>query len=142
MKLVIAIFGLLSTLSAQIICRPVDAKGNVEAASFNSWKIASTKSDLSSNTHFFADYSSRPVRCFELLHGTLSVNSVEIVHDFWVEIKPFERWMSDSAFCSSSRSKLPLFSFSQGLTKQSGQETPERKQPMLIPAEFCQATDH
>ena len=138
MRLFIAIFGSLGSLSAQVICSPVES--SVDLSFFDTAKSGANDSELSSRIQLFRDYLSHRMQCFEHLQGTFGIGTGN-VHSLYVEVKSYERWISGSAFCSSSRSKVPLFRFSQGLTEQSGQETPERKH-VRIPAEFCQATDH
>jgi hypothetical protein len=140
MKLVIAIFGLFSALSAQVVCRPVDPKGSFDLSLFDSKKIAHTDDDLPLKKLLFTDYSSPPVRCFEHLHGTLALNNGKIVHDFYVEAKHFELWMSDDASCSPSLSNEPRFWFSKGIFQAQAQAT--KTKPVTVPAEFCRPTDH
>jgi hypothetical protein len=125
MRFVIAIFGLLGTLSAQIVCRPVGSKGDVDP-SFNSRQIRGIDSDLSSRIQLFANYHSHPVRCFEHLHGTFGLGDGKVVHSLWVEVRPYEQWMSDSSFCSPSRTGEPLFRFSVGILEKPGQEFAEQ----------------
>ncbi|MGP8095256.1 MAG: hypothetical protein ACLP72_18245 [Candidatus Sulfotelmatobacter sp.] len=139
MKFVIAIFGLLSTLSAQVICRPVDFNGSLDIASLFSAKTASIDNNLPVNSYLVTEYPTRPVRCFERLQGTFGLGNGKFVHSLWVELKPLERWMSDAAFCSAALSKEPLFRFSHETAQQSGREA-ERKQ-LSIPAEFCRSAD-
>jgi hypothetical protein len=140
MKLVIAIFGLFSALSAQVVCRPVDPKGSFDLSLFDSKKIAHTDDDLPLKKLLFTDYSSRPVRCFEHLHGALALNNGKIVHDFYVEAKHFELWMSVDASCSPSLSNEPRFWFSKGIFQAQAQAT--KTKPVTVPAEFCRPTDH
>jgi hypothetical protein len=140
MKLVIAIFGLLSALSAQVVCRPVDPKGSFDLSVFDSKEIAHTDDDLPLKKLLFTDYSSRLVRCFEHLHGTLALNNGEIVHDFYVEAKHFELWMSDAASCSPSLSKEPRFWFNKGIFQSQAQAT--KTKPATVPTELCRAPDH
>ena len=117
MKLVIAILGLLGTLAAQVICYPVGSKGNLDL-SLESKRIARTDYDQVSDSHLFTDYSSRRVRCFEHVGGTLALGNGKIVHSFYVEIAALElrpefRW-SGSLFCPTSRSREWLAEFSTG----------------------------
>jgi len=140
MKLVIAIFGLLSALSAQVVCRPVDPEGSFDLSLFDTKKIVHTDDDLPLTKFLFTGYSSRPLRCFEHLHGTLALNNGKIVHDLYVEVKAYEGWMSDADSCSPSQTKEPLFRFNKEVLKQQRQET--RMKGMTIPAEFCRAVEH
>src|SRR6266576_3633232 len=102
MRFVIAIFGLLGALSAQVICRPVDSKGNVDLSFFDTTKRAG------------------------------------IVHDLYVDVKPYEQWMSDSDSCSPTRTREPLFRFGKEVLEQ---RTQESRTKVTIPPEFCRATD-
>jgi hypothetical protein len=137
MKLVIAIFGLLGTLSAQVICRPAEAKSSVYPSLFDAKKIASIANDSPLKTYLFTEYPSRPVRCFEHMGGTLALSNGKIVHDFWVEVTPFDRWIS-VASCSTSVSKEALFTFTKGIFEWPGPKTETK--PISTPAEFCRAT--
>ncbi len=139
MRFVIAIFGLLSSLSAQVICRPVDSSGNLDIASLDIEKIFSIENNRPVKNYLVTDYPARPARCFEHLQGTIGLNNGQVVHSVWVEMRPLERWVSDSSSCAASRSKEPLFMFRQEIVKKSGEEV-ERKQ-VSIPAEFCRAAD-
>jgi len=142
MRLVMAIFGLLSTLSAQVICCPADPKASPDLSLFDREKIASTHNNLPVNRYRLTDYPSRRLHCFEHANGTVFLNG-KIVHGFWIELKPLERWMSDAPLCSASRSKEPLFRFMDDSFEWQQQET--KTKPVTIPAEFCRlplATDN
>jgi hypothetical protein len=135
-----AIFGLLSTLSAQVICRPVDAKDAFEWSSLDSKKVAFTDNDPPSRNYLVTDYSSQPVRCFEHVGGTIALNNGKVVHSAWVEVKPLERWMSDASSCSASQSKEPLFRFVNGIFER--QEHEPARRSISIPVEFCREPIH
>ncbi len=138
MRFVIAIFGLLGALSAQVICRPVDSKGNVDLSFFDTTKRAGIDNDLSSRIQLFTNYPSHPVRCFEHLQGTFGLGNGKIVHDLYVDVKPYEQWMSDSDSCSPTRTREPLFRFGKEVLEQ---RTQESRTKVTIPPEFCRATD-
>jgi hypothetical protein len=140
MKLVIAIFGLLSSLSAQVMCYPVDAKGNVDLA-LETKKVINVDRDLTSGRNFFTNYfSTARERCYEHIVGMIALGNGKIVSSVWVEVKVYEKWMSDSNSCLPSRSKEPLSRFSEGIFEGQGRE-PEKKS-LSIPPEFCRATDY
>ena len=139
MKLVIAIFGLLGTLSAQVFCYPVDAKGNVDLT-LETKKTISLVRHLPSSSYLFTDYVPSRERCYEHIGGTIGVGNGKVVHSLWVEVKPYEKWMSDSNSCSPSRSKEPLVRFREAILGSTRQE-PEKKS-LSIPPEFCRVTDH
>jgi len=138
MKLVIAILGLLGSLSAQVFCYPVDAKGNVDLT-LETKKTISLVRDVTSSSHLFADYVPTRERCYEHIVGTIALNDGKVVHSIWVEVKLYEKWMSDSNSCSPPRSKEPLVRFREGIFG-GARQGPEKKS-LTIPPEFCRATD-
>ena len=139
MKLVIAIFGLLSSLSAQVFCRPVDAQGGPDLPLFNVKKLVDI-SGHSPSKFSFVDSSPPQTRCYTRLTGAIALNNGKIVTELDVENPTFERWVSDSNLCSPPRLKESIFRFSKGIVEGQGHE-PERKS-ISIPPEFCRVTDH
>jgi hypothetical protein len=137
MKLVITLLGLLGTLTAQVVCYPVDSSGSLDFSSPHTEKIFSIESGRYLKSYLVTDHPTRPVRCFEHFGGTIGLNNGQIVHSFWVELKPREQWVSAFS-CSASRSEEPLFRFSQRIVKRSAHEG--ERQPLSIP-EFCQSAD-
>jgi hypothetical protein len=139
MKFVIAILGLLGSLSAQIICRSVDSKGIFDLFLFGSKEIAGTVNDLPTGIYLFTHYDPHSVRCLEHVQGTFGLNNGKIVHGHYVEGKPFEEWMSDADFCSPSRTRGLRFRFSEEVLQRQRPEA--RIKSMTIPAEFCMAVE-
>ena len=136
MRFVIAIFELVTSLSAQIVCKPVDS------ASFDSamiFKIEYPSFPANVDKYLVTDYPTRPVRCYERIQGTFSVPNGKFVQRMWGESKTLERWMSDSSWCSASRSKEPLYRFMSGIRARQPQEA--EKEHIAVPPEFCGATD-
>jgi len=139
MRLVIAILVLASALSAQVVCYPVDPKGKVDLT-HEAKNVVSVGGDPISSVHLFVDFAPTRERCYEYLGGTIALNSGKIVHSFWVEVKPYEQWMSDADSCSSTRTKEPLVRFRTAILERPGAE-PEKKS-LSIPREFCRTTDY
>ena len=124
MRFAIAIFGLVTSLSAQVICQPVDSNGRLEIATLDRAMIFKIDNNLpvNVNKYLVTDYPTREVRCYEQLHGTIQLGSGKIVHSVWIEMTPLERWISDSVFCSALRSKEPLYRFAKGIREAPPQE--------------------
>lgn len=142
MRFAIAIFGLVTSLSAQVVCQPVDSNRRVDIASLDSATVFKIDNSWPKNMkkYLVTDYPAREVRCYEQLHGTIALGSGKIVHSVWIEMTQLDRWMADSGFCSAARSKEPLYRFLKGIREGQRQETEVK--PVTIPAEFCRATDN
>jgi hypothetical protein len=133
MKFVIAILGLLGTLSAQVVCRPVNSKGSLDSL-FETKTIAAT--DLSQR---FTDYLLHPVRCFEHASGTLALDG-KIIHDWWFEIEPVEPFRPDVLFCPTLQSKVHLLE-----PRTRHLEWPRRDsevRPRIHSSDYCKPTDN
>ena len=141
MRFAIVIFGLVASLSAQVVCQPVDSNGRVDIASLDS--ATTFKIDIGwhvgANNYLVTDYPMREVRCHERLHGTIALGNGKIVHSAWIGVTQLDRWMADSGFCSAARSKEPLYRFLKEIREGQLQETEVK--PVTIPTEFCKAVD-
>ena len=140
MRLVIAIFGLLGALSAQVICRPLDSMGNFDWSTPDIQKMTQADNNPPVKNYLVTELHSRPVRCFEYVGGTIALYNGKIVHSAWLESTPLEQWPADVSSCSASRSKEPLFRFMKRINESNAQEP--KTAALSIPVEFCQAVDH
>ena len=109
MRLAIAILGLAGSLSAQIVCRSVDAKDrpdlSFDASRIRSMSLNFASADFSNvlasqdfSPPYFSKALSLKVRCWEHISGTLSMNG-KIVHDLYREMSRDESWLTDGILC-------------------------------------------
>jgi hypothetical protein len=132
MRLVIAIFGLLGTLSAQDICRPVDAKGGLDY-------LFETKTNATADlSQRFTEYVSHPVRCFEQLHGTFGLGNGKIVHSLYLEIKPVKPFTPMSLLCPKAPSNEP---FGSRTEYRSWPGSDKGTRPAISTSDPCKPTD-